>query len=470
MCGIIAAINKKKIVNEKVLEQFEDQSTRGTNGFGVITINDDKKIDVKRATGQIKAIIDIKLSPSKMIMFHHRSPSSSKNKISQTHPISIKSKDFKYDYLFMHNGIIHNEKELKKKHEKEGYRYSTKTKGDTWYGKTEEMFNDSECLGYEIAEFIEGKTEKVEATGSAAFFMLQLTKGKKKRALKMYFGRNNNPLKIEKDDNHVFMSSEGNGDDVKADILFTLNLDTLKIASRKMVIAGYTPTPVATPAYESYSNVPLNGIYSRPHGHYPSTVDLRRSKRNPIYEYEEQEWEKDLREAEKAKQKQNDAFDDVADANAEIANARSGFRDDKYDDKEYLTIDETVVVEDYEEKCTDILNDFFEMLKTPIGTEELYLIDPMEPAGALAQIFTRATEFCRRAMLTERISKEDDDTLTEGEQIAEVDEKDRALITDYNHDDDDDLGAGGTEWKDKVDDLEKERVQLINFPCKTCAK
>lgn len=237
MCGIIAGFNKKHDINEEVLLQFEDQSSRGTNGFGSIFLDENGKFSILRATGQIKGILDIKLNPSKAVIFHHRMPSASKNKISQTHPIKVSSGDLKNDYYFVHNGVIRNEEERKKHHEKElGYKYSTAVEETGWYNKPEIMFNDSEVIAYDIARFIEGQTNKIKTYGSVAFIMLQVNK-KTQKTKKVFYGRNSgNPLKLAKSRDYIFLSSEGKGENIKEDMLYSFKLNDYKITKRKMIL------------------------------------------------------------------------------------------------------------------------------------------------------------------------------------------------------------------------------------------
>lgn len=243
MCGIVAAFNKNAEVNEEVLLQFEDQSSRGTNGFGSIFINEDGTFSIQRATGQVKAIIDVKLKPTNSLIFHHRQPSSSKNKISQTHPIKISTGSLKHDYYIVHNGIIRNDKERKKIHNDEhGYAYSTEAEETGWYDKKEIMYNDSETLGYDLARFIEGQDNKVMSIGSAAFIITQVDK-KTQKITKIFYGRNSGcPLKLAKTRDYLMLSSEGKGEMVKEDMLYSFKLDDFKIDKKKMPFQTWETT------------------------------------------------------------------------------------------------------------------------------------------------------------------------------------------------------------------------------------
>ena len=243
MCGIVAAFDKEANVNNDVLLQFEDQSSRGTNGFGSIFFDETGAYDIDRSTGQIKAIIDVKLREAKQLIFHHRQPSSSKNKISQTHPIWIDSGTLKHKYIIVHNGVIYNSDEIREYHEEElGYNYST-LKDDVGYGgQVEKMYNDSEVLGYEIARFIEGQSKHIQSAGSAAFIIVQVDK-KSDKIIKIFFGRNSrNPLNMASNGRtRITLSSEGKGANIKEDMIYSFTPNNYKISKKKMLIPTSIP-------------------------------------------------------------------------------------------------------------------------------------------------------------------------------------------------------------------------------------
>jgi predicted glutamine amidotransferase len=229
MCGIIAAFNKdaktkksektKTFVNEWVLSQFEDQKDRGTQGYGIVAINEDMSFVIHRATEGYKFMYDIHENLTHMMMMHHRIPTSTGNKMRQTHPMVVSNGSLAHDYLVVHNGVIRNDKELKKKHEELGFLYSTETE-EYHIAK----FNDSEAFAIELSLFIEGQKERIEAEGSAAFTALQIDK-KTQKVEKFYFGRNDgNPLKLAKTRGSLRVSSEGPGDDVTPGILYSCSL------------------------------------------------------------------------------------------------------------------------------------------------------------------------------------------------------------------------------------------------------
>lgn len=229
MCGIICAINSGKDalpVNEEILLQFEDQESRGTKGFGIIKIKENGEYKVDRSTEGFKFMWDIHSDKVTKMIVHHRYPTSSDNKIKQTHPILVDNNSLKFKYLLVHNGVISNDDEVKESHEKLGFVYTTNDGA---------KFNDSECLAISIARFIENQITLVETEGSAAFICLQINK-KTNKATKLFFGRNDrNPLKMAKTRGKLFLSSEGKGAEIEPFFLYECKLDEeMKLSKRKM--------------------------------------------------------------------------------------------------------------------------------------------------------------------------------------------------------------------------------------------
>jgi len=237
MCGIIAEFKKpekKKKTNELIANQYQEQINRGEEGFGLISINNKSKIaTVKRAVKDSKILLDLyqKENENRSLVFHHRLPSSSRNEMSQTHPMEVESGTLKYKYLVIHNGIINNAKERFEEQEKElGFSLSTRIDG---------MTNDSEALAIDIAMFIEEQTEKIKATGSAAFIALQLDIETNK-VINIFFGRNSaNPLKLAMKNDEITLSSEGKGNNIKINTLYSFNLDKFKLKKKAMTISQY---------------------------------------------------------------------------------------------------------------------------------------------------------------------------------------------------------------------------------------
>lgn len=238
MCGIIGAIHNKKEfgnVNELVINQLEDQLARGQKGFGIVFIGKDGKVTVKRATEITKCLLDLYMTPSQAIFLHHRQPTSSDNKLDQTHPFRISHEELKSVWYIMHNGIISNDKELYKKHTEMGYDYSTAYHYIYSKGTSDIKINDSEAFAIDLARFIEGKSEELESAGSIAFFAIQCKTVKGiDIAQRIHFGRSSNPINMAKTRDKIFLSSEGPGEEIKREIIYNFNLSDLKLYKKKM--------------------------------------------------------------------------------------------------------------------------------------------------------------------------------------------------------------------------------------------
>lgn len=233
MCGIIFGANtgkKKEPINPWIIEQYEDQHSRGHEGFGLVAIDDKFKYEVKRSTEGAKLMYDLHNTPARIMMFHHRMPTSTPNRCGQTHPMSIEDGSLKFKYLVIHNGVISNAEELQKIHERDlGFVYKTKIKD---YAR--EKFNDSESFAIEIARYIENQSKEVGTLGSVAFTALQIDK-KTNKVVKLFFGRNINPLNMAKTRGILRLSSEGMGDEIEANKLYSCLLDEeMKLSKRSL--------------------------------------------------------------------------------------------------------------------------------------------------------------------------------------------------------------------------------------------
>ncbi len=238
MCGIIGVFNhgdKEQTANDEVLEILQDQISRGKEGFGISFIDKDRKVDTKRATIAAKAIIDLYHEPNQKpsAIMHHRMPTSSENKLSQTHPIRVEDGSLKHNYLVIHNGVVRNCDDLREEHEKLGFVYTT-PRMRKWYQSEEEEYNDSESLAIEVARLVEGQTKRLDVEGSAAFIALQINK-KSNTVKRVYFGRNDsNPLKLAATRGKITLSSEGKGDNIKPFFLYHFSLTDYKIKKQKL--------------------------------------------------------------------------------------------------------------------------------------------------------------------------------------------------------------------------------------------
>lgn len=280
MCGIIAAFHTGKEspdANDWALKTFENQYKRGIEGFGIVGWTpDEPKIEIHRACEPAKFMFDIHAYRFPMLMVHHRTPTSTENKLDQTHPIRVSNGSLKHDYLVIHNGILYNHKAIHDKHVNElGFIYSTEYKDKKL---SFEKYNDSEVLAIELAMVIEGQKKALEVDGSAAFIALQIDKATDK-VLKVYFGRNDkNPLNMGKSRNganhKIHLSSMGEGDEVQADILYSFEpIGEMPLFKSALVFAPpryqyieppkhqHTGASSSTPPYKPSQTVPTNGTY-----------------------------------------------------------------------------------------------------------------------------------------------------------------------------------------------------------------
>lgn len=225
MCGLIFVLQRNdKPAVKKVRKLYHAQISRGRAGYGYVEIDGRNVGEFRRARFEAEIFSTLSKSKARSILFHHRIPTSTPNTPTTAHPIPLFNKKLKFDYYGEHNGMISNDKELKKAHEKDGFTYVTELKKGV-FSESEKIcyfddsgatvFNDSEALIIDLAQAIENGAEKIESKGSIAFIILQVEKGTNK-AVKLYFGRNDrNPLKIDLNKDHIKLSSCGTGDDVE---------------------------------------------------------------------------------------------------------------------------------------------------------------------------------------------------------------------------------------------------------------
>lgn len=301
MCGLIAFIATKDSADAKeaIMTQFQEQIHRGKEGFGIIDI-DHKNLAIHRAVEPTKAYFDLFQSIGRVILFHHRNPTSTKNTLKQTHPILVSHEMLDHDYYVMHNGVISNSRDLRGAHEEEGFAYTTattETYTSGYYTKTEaysyERFNDTESFAIELAKVLDGEAREVKALGSMAFIAVQVDK-ETKLAKKIMWGRNDrNPLSVEQRPNGLLIASEI--DTEKAEEVFenTYEVLDLSILKKKVLpqdiiamlevknIAFAKPEPKAdpkVPAPAQHSHIGFNyntgaGIRTAPPGPGPTSAD-----------------------------------------------------------------------------------------------------------------------------------------------------------------------------------------------------
>jgi len=249
MCGIIAVLQKDKNPTRAIQKRYHMQKDRGNDGFGYVAIKDNKVVSIQRSEKDI--FKKMEKEDANFIIFHHRYPTSTPNLKEMAHPIHIKSRTLKNEYLFLHNGIVSNDDELKEKHKKMRIPYSTemkkkteyKTKTNTYISQ-ENYYNDSEAFSIEVALFLEKKQNSIEAIGSSAFIAIQYTNSTVKN---IFFGRNTgNPLKYQTQKDFFCISSESGNNSVLVDEMYKIsktdvhNIEHYPVDIGKMRTIGYT--------------------------------------------------------------------------------------------------------------------------------------------------------------------------------------------------------------------------------------
>jgi hypothetical protein len=138
-------------------------------------------------------------------------------------------------------------------------------------------FNDSEALLWDFALTMEGKQKEMLARGAIAFICLRLDNGK---LTKMYFGRNSNPLNMYRDKTGITLSSEGVGEPIDENTLYTYNYELNRLTKRKFELKRWQNSTHTT-EYTGYSG---NYSYTSTPRHYDYDRDG-----NPLYEYDEED-------------------------------------------------------------------------------------------------------------------------------------------------------------------------------------
>ena len=241
MCGIIGsiAIDKKFNNTGRVLEQFDYQRNRGLLGFGLVAVDMASK-RLEYTTSKREHEIRTKLEEfgeSDFLLFHHRIPTSTPNHVDANHPIKIENWDkLDFKYFLVHNGHITNTDELRKEHEKDGWKYTTDVKF-SWSSSANLVYTnhtDSESLGIELAKIIEGKEKEYKPLGGVACLMLQVDKNN--RPVNFYHFRNaSNPLNYFTNQSGMFFSSEGKGEKTKEGVLYKIDLSSFKTKRTKIL-------------------------------------------------------------------------------------------------------------------------------------------------------------------------------------------------------------------------------------------
>lgn len=231
MCGIVYAHDMDgNPVNNAIMQQFDEQRSRGTEGFGLF---DGQEKNLVKAAKENKILKWLCRYESNLVLFHHRRPTSTINVKRAAHPFSTRAFFGDDQYILVHNGHISNARDMKEKHEELGIKYQSQLNDGT--------FNDSEALAWDMALVLEGQKEHLESRGAIAFVCMKLHKGELDR---LYFGRNSNPLNMKRYKNYIALSSEGEGDPIVRDTLYNYNYKLNRLTTKVFNIPQYVTYPV----------------------------------------------------------------------------------------------------------------------------------------------------------------------------------------------------------------------------------
>jgi len=229
VCGILFYKNLLgEPAKDNIIAGYKLQQDKGRSGFGFVEVIKDK-VRLGRYVYESDAMNKLNISKSTEILFHHRIPTSTINSAISNHPIFTDSSAYKYNYHFVHNGGISNDKELKQKHEDLGIGYSSVHNDGT--------FNDSEALMHELIAVIEkiNEPKEFDARGTIAFVMIQTEKAPSNKVVALYYGRNNgSPLMVTKTKDEIIIRSRNAKADVEPNKLFKYNYKTRKHTFRKV--------------------------------------------------------------------------------------------------------------------------------------------------------------------------------------------------------------------------------------------
>jgi len=272
MCGIVFIHNRAgNSAKKSVRKRYHQQKERGKEGFGYLAVEKTGKISkFMRCTDEGTIMKSLNDEQSPIIMFHHRFPTSTPNYAEMAHPIEVNNQMLRYKYYVIHNGVITNDAELKKRHTSKGFEYSTygakliqtrKQKSILNY-----FYNDSECLAIELALAIEQEKSKIDIRGSLAFVLAQVDK-KTNVVRAFYYGRNEgSPLKLDNSNNIFSLTSQSraaSANEIAPNQLYCYEPLTSSISVREF---NYGVAVKAIDAYEDWRDEGEYGEYATARG------------------------------------------------------------------------------------------------------------------------------------------------------------------------------------------------------------
>lgn len=222
---------------------------------------------------RIKTLLKRTKGKNQEVLFHHRFSTSTADVPNACHPFSTKNV-FTNQYIGVHNGVLMNENELEKQHIERGITYVSK--------QSTGEFNDSEALIYDIARYLEGEVNELTAKGSIAFVVIKRNPDGK--ATNLFFGRNSgNPLVMKKTKSSLTLSSQGDGESIKTNTLYSYDYDTGVITERFLYIPQYYSNSYGT----SKSTTTYGRDYYENYDDYYENKYSSSYKQSSLYDYED---------------------------------------------------------------------------------------------------------------------------------------------------------------------------------------
>lgn len=227
MCGIVYVKNLKNNtpINYAIECLFQAQSSRGKNGFGFVGLTKNE-IDLQHFTDEKSCFNYLSKSKFDEVLFHHRFPTSTANRLNSCHPFRIEIDGKKY--YFIHNGVVYNSKELREEHLRLDKKYISDNGID---------FNDSEALAFDFIRYETKRQKNLKANGSITFVCLK-TDSKNKAETLYFYSDGYNDLKMIKNDRIFSLTSEGDGENIKENKLYSFDYKTRKIKMRGLTTSN----------------------------------------------------------------------------------------------------------------------------------------------------------------------------------------------------------------------------------------
>ena len=141
MCGIVGYVGRKKVV-PLILEGLKRLEYRGYDSAGIAVVSQNGKMEIRRASGKLRNLEEtIRLNPidGEYGIGHTRWATHGRPTEENAHP----HRDCKGELVVVHNGIIENYLELKRKLVAEGHKFVTET--------------DTEVVAHLVEKYLDGK-------------------------------------------------------------------------------------------------------------------------------------------------------------------------------------------------------------------------------------------------------------------------------------------------------------------------